>query len=267
MEPTQGTLCWSVKKGRPDSIPECQDMSSLPHLGENETSCGEEGIADKCFYFRCTTCMPFLALDHYNPLYKNKIEFIPRIDSIKPKNKKQQGLFKDHSDSGYHGEIVDFYGAYLSLIDGLGGIGINSWTSEKAALLFDGVEHTFKESEFREQKNFEIDWLLFLENSLNVIEVGRRDISSSIKKKYAEIDSYSDNQNISKGTKKLIAEKTQQIIKDYVIVNKLLAATKCDRLQINFFIVLPNIPIEKIRNQLDSNKRSLDNLISAVNKM
>ena len=155
--------CWSVKKGGPDSIPECQDMSSLPHLGENEISCGEEGSADKCFYFRCTTCMPFLALDHYNPRYQNKIEFIPRIDSIKPKDKKQQGLFKDHP--GYHGEIVDFYGAYISLIDGLSGIGINSWTSENAALLFDGVEDTFKGSEFSKKKNFEIDWLFFLENS------------------------------------------------------------------------------------------------------
>ena len=260
MENTQ-THCWSVKNGRPDSIPECQDMSSLPHLGENETSCGEEGSADKCFYFRCTTCMPFLALDHYNPLYKNKIEFIPRIDSIKPKDKKQQGLFKDHP--GYHGEIVDFYGAYLSFIEGLSGIGINSWTSENAALIFDGVEDTFKGSEFSEKKNFEIDWLLFLENSLNVIEVGRRNISFCAKKKYAELDSCSDNRDISDGTKKLIAEKTQQIIKDYEIVKKLLAATKCYRLQTNFFIVLPNIPIEEIRGQLDSNKRSIDSVISA----
>ena len=259
------TLCWSVKNGRPDSIPECQDMSSLPHLGENDTSCGKEGAADKCFYFRCTTCMPFLALDHYNPHYKNKIEFVPRIDSIEPKDKKQQGLFKDHS--GYHGEIVDFYGAYLSHIDGLSGIGINSWASENAALLFDGVEDTFKGSEFSDDDNFEIDWLLFLENSLNVIEVARRNIPSCAEKKYAELDSYSDNQNISKGTKKLIAEKTQQIIKDYVIVKKLLAATKCDRLQTNFFIVLPNIPVEKIRNQLDSNKNSLDDMISVGSGM
>ena len=259
MEHTQA-LCWSVKKGRPDSIPECQDMSSLPHLGENKTSCGGEGTGDKCFYFRCTTCMPFLALDHYNPLYKNKIEFIPRIDSIKPKDKKQQGLFKDHP--GYHGEIVDFFGAYLSHIDGLSGIGINSWTSENAALLFDGVEKTFKGSEFQEEDSFEIDWLLFLENSLNVVEVARRNIPSFAEKKYAELDRYSDNQNISKGTKKLIAKKTQQIIKDYEIVKKLLAATNCDRLQTNFFIVLPNIPIEEIRGQLDSNKHSIDNMIS-----
>ena len=267
MEYTQAALRWSVKYGRPDSIPECQDMSSLPHLGENETSCGEEGTADKCFYFRCTTCMPFLALDHYNPLYENKIEFIPRIDSIKPKDKKQQGLFKDHSDSGYHGEIVDFYGAYLSLIDGLCGIGINSWTSENAALLFDGVEDTFKGSEFSEKKNFEIDWLLFLENSLSVIEVGRRNAASGAGSKDGKSYSYSDNRDISDGTKKLISEKTQQIIKDYEIVKKLLAATKCDRLQTNFFIVLPNIPIEDIRGQLDSNKHSLDNMMSAGIKM
>ena len=260
MEPTQGTLCWSVKNGRPDSIPECQDMSSLPHLGENETSCGEEGTADKCFYFRCTTCMPFLALDHYNPHYKNKIEFVPRIDSIRPK-----GLFEDHS--GYHGEIVDFYGAYLSLNDGLRGIGINSWTSENAALLFNGVEDTFKGSEFSEKKNFEIDWLLFLENSLNVIEVGRRNAVSGAGSKNDKPYSFNDNREISDGTKKLIAEKTEQIIKDYEIVKKLLAATNCDRLQTNFFIVLPNIPIEEIRNQLDANKHSLDGMILAGSRM
>ena len=265
MEHTQATLCWSVKNGRPDSIPECQDMSSLPHLGEDETSCGEEGSADKCFYFRCTTCMPFLALDHYNPHYKNKIEFIPRVDSIKPKDEKQQGLFKDHS--GYHGEIVDFYGSYLSLIDGLSGIGINSWTSENAALLFDGVEDTFKGPGFKKEDRFEIDWLLFLESSFNVVEVARRNIPSCAEKKYVDLDRYSDNQNISKGTKKLIANKTQQIIKDYEIVKKLLAATKCDRLQTNFVIALPNIPIEEIRNQLHSNKHSLDNIIRADKKM
>ena len=164
---------WSIKESRPDSIPECQNVSSLPRLPDEESSCSGNNIRDMCFYFRCTKCMPFLALDHYNRDHEHKIEFIPRIDSIKPKF----GLFKE--DSGYVGEVIDFYGAYLSQIDGLNGVAVHSWKSENADLFFDGIHKTFEGTNFAGSKNFEIDWILFMGNTLNVIEVGRRNTSSN----------------------------------------------------------------------------------------
>ena len=160
---------WSIKKSRPDSIPECQNVSSSPHLQDEESSCSAIGAdEDRCFYFRCRKCMPFLALDHYNRDYKVKIEYIPRIDSIKPKF----GLFKE--DSGYVGEVIDFYGAYLSQIAGLKGVAVHSWKSENADLFFDGIHKTFDGTDYKDSKNFEIDWILFTGNTLNVIEVSRR---------------------------------------------------------------------------------------------
>ena len=241
---------WSIKESRPDSVPECQNVSSLPHLPDEESSCSGNGSRDKCFYFRCTTCMPFLALDHYNRDHEHKIEFIPRIDSMKPKF----GLFKE--DSGYVGEVIDFYGAYLSQIDGLNGIAVNSWKSENADLFFNGIDKTFEGTNFAGSKNFEIDWILFMGNTLNVIEVGRRNISD--KQSNVAEQSCLNEGNVSKGTRKLVKEKIEQAIKDQIIIEKLLAVTKCEVLQVNYFVFLPTIPVEDV--QLENHKELLSQL-------
>ena len=247
------TSGWSVKNGRPHSIPECQNMSQLSCLGRRH-DCGG-------FYFRCTTCTPLLVLDHYNPGYKTKIEYIPRIDCIKPK---KRGLFND--DSGYHGEVMDFYGAYLSQIMGLKGVAVHSWSSKHAKLFFAGVG----------KDNFEIDWLAFLENTLNVCEIGRRNFAnreSSDQSKKSVNSSNSttskENHTVSKGTKKLIKEKINQLIRDKSIVESLLRGTKCENIPVNYFLVLPNVPIEEILEVLEEKKErlDLDNIFTANSRL
>ena len=135
-------LCWSVKNGRPDSTPECQNTSNLPHLLNGAASCNETESRNGCFYFRCTTCLRFLALDQYNKDYRTKIEFIPIIYSTKPKDKNLRGLFNE--DPGYRGKVDDFFGEYLSNIEGWNGIGINSWTSDNTEFFFDGATKIFE---------------------------------------------------------------------------------------------------------------------------
>ena len=262
---------WHVINGRPDSVPECQNTSCLPHLGPEETSCENNGSEDKCFYFKCRTCMSLLALDHYNPDYKEKIEYIPRIGSIKSRTR---GLFEDHP--GYHGELIDFYGSFLSQIEELNGIAVHSWNSQHAQLLFDGVEKTFEKSQFAKSKSFEIDWIVFLRGTLNVFEVGRRNTSNACTEKVTDSSSVPIGDNAGaeigsgiKGMKDLIYKKIEQIIKDYLIVQHLLNAAEIDLGTIcqNYFIVLPNLPIEDIKGQLEARKRQLDELISPNCKM
>ena len=103
----------------------------------------------------------------------------------------------------------------------------NSFSTELPKLL--------RVSIFHEAKNFEIDWLLFLGGSLNIIEVGRQNLSPvRLKKMTRTITTRCNSEKIWKGTARCIKEKFQQIIKDHIIVKCLLTATNCENLEVNF---------------------------------
>ena len=126
---------WELKHERPEKIPGCQDTSQLHRLDPGSTDCeGEE-----CFYYTCTTCMPKLALETFNPKFESELYVVPRVSSIKKPN-----LFTE--DHGYHGELVEFYVNYLERLDSLTGIAVNGWSNQAARKIFNSVEKTFEQT-------------------------------------------------------------------------------------------------------------------------
>ena len=239
---------WHVKKGRPSRVPQ----ESL-----------RSGCETNCFTYECRLCMSLLALDYYNKGYRKKVEFIPRIGVL---GKNWLGLFKNHS--GYHGEIIDFYGAYLSQIKDLKGVAVNSWTSENARHFFQNVQETFEgDSVYGDSKNFEIDWILFNGNRITAIEVGRKNTSTH----YTKTDESKslDYAAVRSNLKSMIRKKTYQIIRYEKVVNKLLAATDCENIPVNYLLVFPNLPVEDLRNVFPPAKRkeSLDRLVSTTSRL
>ena len=178
---SSGWIPWTVKEGLPKAIPGCQNVETLPRLEVGKSTCGDEEF---CYNYRCIQCMPVYAPDYYNAEHKKELVILPPIDSIKPS---KPSLFE--ADSGYEGEVVEFYDNYLSRMPGLKGIAINGWKSEQARLIFDNVEKTFQGTKYndtnddkndkntknnKKTKNFEIDWLLMNGWVLTVVEVGVR---------------------------------------------------------------------------------------------
>ena len=246
---------WTLKNGRPVSIPGCQDMESLHNLKDDEYECGENNF---CYYFRCRKCSPQLALDYYlNSEYRQKMIFVPHIDSIKPPK-----LFStDTTYHGYQGEIIEFVENFLSRISRLTGLALNGWKNDHAKKLFDSVETTF------DGKNFEIDWIIFNGTSLTVVEIGMRGETEENEKSVSgkkgnskEVCEVSDE----KGIQRLISRKIDQVIKDQIVIDCLLKATTCEDIDVNLLAAFPNIPIEEVSRRISGKyKSSLDNLIDS----
>ena len=254
---------WRVKEGRPSRVPqESPHPSSLPPLQKDQSSSCETADKTKCFLYQCRLCMPFLALDYYNKEYRQKLEFVPRIGVL---GKNWLRLFKDHS--GYHGEIIDFYGAYLSQIKDLKGVAVYSWNSENARHFFQGIDETFEgDSVYAESRNFEIDWILFTGNSITVIEVERKNSSFNTT---ADQSSSSDDAAVSSNLKSLIREKVHQIIRDEKVVKQLLVAANDEKIPVNYLLVFPNLPVEDLRNVFPParSKDCLDRLVSTTSRL
>ena len=159
---TSDWVSCEFKRQRPDKVPGCQDVASLPHLEEGETSCGE---GQHCFYFSCGKCSSLLALESLNPDYINQMQYVPRISCIPAPE-----AFTEYNR--YHGEIHEMYRRYFTQISNLRGVAVNGWCSENAHNLFKHVTDTFKHREkFVKVENFEIDWTLFNGETITVIEV------------------------------------------------------------------------------------------------
>ena len=216
---TSDWVSWEFKRQRPDKVPGCQDVASLPHLEEAETTCGE---GQYCFYFSCVKCSSLLALETLNPDYINRIQYVPRISCIPVPE-----AFTE--DNKYHGEIHEMYLSYFTQISNLRGVAVNGWSSENARNLFNHVTDTFKHKEkFVKVENFEIDWILFNGETITVIEVKE-------KSETAKTDS---SRNFEK--------KVDQIKKDRIIMQHLLEVCGCKNTQINYVIACPNVTITEV---------------------
>ena len=203
-----------VKKGRPSKLPpELEATSLLPPLEAEKSSCASIGDEARCFSFRCIDCMPRLALEYYNQGYMDKLKIVPSLASMI--GNVGRGLFDNHA--GYRGEVIDFYSAYVSQIEGLAGIAVNGFNSCKAKYMFD---QRIKKQRF---KDFEIDWLLFTRNSVNIFEVGRNNSNVS---KCEDAKSFD-----CKITKKL-----RQAVKSFQISRSLLTSTGCTTVDVNLFV-------------------------------
>ena len=216
---TSDWVSWEFKRQRPDKVPGCQDVATLPQLEEGKTSCGE---GQHCFYFSCGKCSSLLALETLNPDYKNRMQYVPRISCIPLPE-----AFAE--DNKYHGEIHEMYLRYFALISNLRGVAVNGWSSENAQNLFKHVSDTFRHrKKFVKVKNFEIDWILFNGETITVIEVKE-------KSETAKTDS---SRNFEK--------KVDQIKKDRIIMQHLLEVCGCKNTQINYVIACPNVTITEV---------------------
>ena len=127
---------WTIKSGRPRSVPTCQNTESKPHLSEQSSKCEPN---EQCFYYRCQNCLPELVLgDLLGANYEEELVHIPPIESVKPRKK----MFE--YDHGYHGEIAEFFGNYLNRMTGVKGLAINGWANTDAQKIFNNVETTFR---------------------------------------------------------------------------------------------------------------------------
>ena len=253
-EPPRVSVPWMIKTGRPDALPGCQDTSILPELPEGEIDCGE---CNQCYFYRCRKCLPVLLLDVLVPECRVKMVYIPDIGSIKPQN---SDMFAETPD--YHGEVAEFYANYLRRMDKLNGIAINSWSNKDARKIFLNTEKTFDATKYERSKDFEIDWLIFTNSTMSAVEVGMRcatDEQDSGKK--------SENSSEEEGIKRIITEKVGQIMKDTIIIRKLLEATDSSGLLVYFFAVFPNIAFETVQSRIHFHKESLDSLFQPTNNL
>ena len=212
-------VSWEFKRQRPDKVPGCQDVATLPQLEESETSCGE---GQHCFYFSCGKCSSLLALETLNPDYKNRMQYVPRISCIPAPE-----AFTE--DNRYHGEIHEMYRRYFAQISDLRGVAINGWNNKNAKKLFSNVDDTFRSWEKKQKtKDFEIDWILFNGATITVIEVMEKSKTST-----------KDNGNSFK-------RKLEQIKKDRIIIQHLLEVCDCQSTRVNYVIACTNVSITKV---------------------
>ena len=212
-------VSWEFKRQRPDKVPGCQDVASLPHLEKGETSCVE---GQHCFYFSCGKCSSLLALKSLNPGYKSRIQYVPRISCIHAPE-----AFTE--DNRYHGEIHEMYRRYFAHISDLRGVAINGWSNENAKNIFANVDDTFRSWEKKKNtKDFEIDWILCNGATITVIEVMEKCKTSK-----------KDN---SKG----FTMKLEQIKKDRIIIQHLLEVCGCKNTRVNYVIACPNVSITEV---------------------
>ena len=216
---TSDWVSWEFKRQRPDKVPGCQDVASLPHLEEGEASCGE---GQNCFYFSCGKCSSLLALESLNPGYKNRMQYVPRISCIPAPE-----AFTE--DNRYHGEIHEMYRRYFAQLSDLRGVVINGWNIKNAKNFFSNVEDTFRIWEkMKNTKDFEIDWILFNGATITVIEV------------------MEESKTSKKDNGKSFKKKLEQIKKDRIIMQHLLEVCGCKNTQINYVIACPNVSIAEV---------------------
>ena len=183
--------------------------------------------------------------------------YIPDIGSIKPQ---KPDMFAENPD--YHGEVTEFYANYLRRMGKLNGIAINSWSNKNARKIFMNTEGTFDATKYEGRKDFEIDWLIFTNSTMAVVEVGMRCETSE-----KDSGKKSKDRSEEERVKKIITSKVGQIEKDTIIISKLLEATNSFGVTVYFFAVFPNIPFETVRKKIQYHKESLDNLFQPINNL
>ena len=243
-----------IKTGRPYVLPGCQDTSILSELAEGEINCGE---TNQCYFYRCRKCLPVLLLDVLVPECRVKMVCIPDIGSIKPQN---SDMFAENPD--YQGEVAEFYANYLRRMDKLNGIAINSWSNKDARKIFLNTERTFDATKYEGSKDFEIDWLIFTNSTMTAVEVGMRcetDEQDSGKK--------SKKKSEEERVKRIITSKVGQMVKDTIIISKLLEATNSSGLLVYFVAVFPNIAFETVQKRIQFHQESLDSLFKPTNNL
>ena len=245
---------WMIKTGRPDALPGCQDTTILSELPEGEIDCGK---ANQCYFYRCRKCLPVLLLDVLVPECRVKMVYIPDIGSIKPQ---KPDIFAENPD--YHGEVAEFFANYLRRMDKLEGIAINSWSNKDARKIFLNTERTFEATKYEGSKDFEIDWLIFANSTMAVVEVGMRCETG-------EKDSEKKSKNTSEEerVKKVISCKVGQIEKNTIIISKLLEMTNSSGVIVYFFAVFPNIAFENVQKRIQFHQESLDGLFKPTNNL
>ena len=149
-------------------------------------------------------------LNQLAPQYREKLIFVSDVD------------FKENCT---YGEVIEFYLKFLSKINGITGISINSWSSRDADRAFLSVEETFLGSKFHGIRRFEIDWIFLSGSTITVIEV----------EEMIEKDS------------RVLQRNFNQILKSQIILESLLGATGCLDITVNYLVAFPNIPISLIR--------------------
>ena len=251
-QPPRLSIPWVIKLGRPYVLPGCQDTSILPELPEGEIDCGE---CNQCFFYRCRKCLPVLFLDVLVPECRVKMVYIPDIGSIKPQ---KPDMFAENPD--YHGEVTEFYANYLRRMDNLEGVAINSWSNKDARKIFLNTERTFDATKYEKCKVFEIDWLIFTNSTLAVVEVGMRCQTGE-----KDSGKKSKNRSEEESLKRIITGRVGQIMKDTIIIRKLLEATDSFGVLVYFFAVFPNIAFETVQKRVQFHQESLDNLFEPTN--
>ena len=156
-----------------------------------------------------------------NSRYKTDLEYIPRIPNIESPDQ----FKKDNKYYQYEGEIFELYFKYFAQIKELTGIAFNGWSNLDAQRIFDGVPETFQGTKFPETKDFEIDWILFNGSTITVIEVKANMEDSKSRKNFET--------------------KVKQIKKDQIVMQRLLKATGCENVKVNYVIACPNASIQE----------------------
>ena len=253
-QPPRVSIPWIIKLGRPYALPGCQDTSILSELPEGEIDCGE---GNQCYFYGCRKCLPMLLLDVLVPECRAKMVYIPDIGSIKPQ---KSDMFAENPD--YHGEVAEFYANYLRRMDKMNGIAINSWSNKDARKIFLNTERIFDATKYEGSKDFEIDWLIFTNSTMAVVEVGMRcetDEQDSGKK--------SKNKSEEERVKRIITSKVGQIVKDTIIISEVLEATNSSGVLVYFFAIFPNIAFETVQKRIHFHKKSLDSIFQPTNNL
>ena len=167
---------------------------------------------------------------------------------------------------GYHGEVSEFCINYLSRMKYVNGIAINSWSSEDARKIFENTDKVFAGTKYKNSYSFEIDWLIFTESTITVVEIGNRGESEDKKSGKKLEEDKEPGKKTEKQVKRVIKNKFDQIIKDDIIINHLLDATATSTGYVFYLVVFPDIPFEQVerRLQVPFHRTSLENLVKAL---
>ena len=204
-----------------------------------------------------STFLPVLLLDVLVPECRTEMVYIPDIGSIKPQ---KSDMFAENPD--YHGEVAEFFANYMRRMDKLEGIAINSWSNKCARKIFLDTERTFDATKYEGSKDFEIDWLIFTNSTMAVVEVGMRCEAGE-----KDSGKKSKNRSEEERVKRIITSKVGQIAKDTTIVRKLLEATNSSGVLVYFFAVFPNIAFETVQKRIQFHQESLDGLFKPTNNL
>ena len=253
-QPSRVSVPWMIITGRPYALPGCQDTSILPELPEGKNDCGE---GNQCYFYGCRKCLPVLLLDVLVPESRAEMVYIPDIGSIKPQ---KSDLFLENPD--YHGEVAEFYANYLRRMDKLNGIAINSWSNKDARKIFLNTERIFDATKYEGSKDFEIDWLIFTNSTMTLVEVGMR-----CETKEKDCGKKSKKKSEEERVMKIISSKVKQIEKDIIIISKLLEATNSSGVLVYFVAVFPNVAFETVQKRIQFHQESLDSLFKPTNNL